>query len=62
MRALAGTRRMLMIWRVGCLMCLPDLMPSDSIRSSMPFVVSNDDDDDDMVLELCDVYVEISRR
>ncbi len=36
---------MLMICKVGCLTCRPDLMPSDSIRSSMPLVVSNDDVD-----------------
>jgi len=35
---------MLVICKVGCLTCRPDLMPSDSIRSSMPLVVSIDDD------------------
>ena len=44
-KAFAGTRRMLVICKVGCLTCRPDLMPSDSIRSSMPLLVSIDDDD-----------------
>ena len=46
MRALAGTRRMLMICKVGCLTCRPDLIPSDSIRSSIPLLVKTDEDED----------------
>lgn len=52
---------MLMICKVGCLTCRPDLMPSDSIRSSMPLADNNDDDD---IMMLCygDVLMTLFRR